>query len=193
VVILELYIPPRRPGEIISGRRAEKPPLCQVNMALLKLGNSPIQNCGIFEAEIGEKCLTKHNKRLHLCKNIISALTFKIAGIQYSELVKEIQPFRARCCMVCIRPQKVRCLRSAASVADASIVRNAENNSIHFIRFCIWLVQAKPRFWFYCVIVLLIHFLLLHTLPIQIAYLHYTLFRRFCDHVLSRKNQIWSK
>ena len=30
-------------------------------MALLKLGNSPIQNWGIFEAEIGEKCLTKHN------------------------------------------------------------------------------------------------------------------------------------
>lgn len=29
-------------------------------MALLKLGNSPIQNWGIFEAEIGEKCLTKH-------------------------------------------------------------------------------------------------------------------------------------
>ena len=31
-------------------------------MALLKLGNSPIQNWGIFEAEIGEKCLTKHTK-----------------------------------------------------------------------------------------------------------------------------------
>ena len=56
--------------------------------------------------------------------------------LQNGEVIEVIQPFRARGRVIGVRPEKIRGLRGAASVADASVVGNAEYDGVHIGCLC---------------------------------------------------------
>ena len=63
-------------------------------------------------------------------------LTFEVSCVQNGEVIEVIQPFRARGRVICVRPEKIRGLRGAASVADASVVGNTEYDGVYIGCLC---------------------------------------------------------
>ena len=98
---------------------------------------------------------------LYFRENFIPIGSIEVACIQNSEIPVETEPFRTGCSMISVGSQQIRRLGRSASVADAAVIGNSENNGVNVCDFRTRRVQSKPCGGFFCVFILFQHDVLL--------------------------------